>query len=103
MSEVKRMKIDETVAVFDNFVIEETLAEFSDTKRVCIKGKFSGGDNEEKVAVVILEKTPFDEKTNKFILSSSTSTESVIDNDIYKTYTSYPSNEYNGKHTACSM
>ena len=89
----KQERIDSQETRFDGFQTKRVLMENAQRKIICVEGAFSG---REEPAVVILEKTPLTETTAKEILCNKTSTQCILDNDIYGTFHLYPDPQVNG-------
>ena len=85
---------DETTSLFDEFVTEEILSEYSERKMACVLGKLKDKSGE---AVVILEKMPFNSADISSILHQNTAALNTMDNDVYKNYYLYPSTKCNGR------
>jgi len=58
---------------------------------ILFTGKFENSDHD---AVVLLEKTPFSEKTLSQMLSAETSLVKEFNNDIYSQYTCHPQSNF---------
>ena len=108
------------VGVFENFTITKVLNENARSKMICLLGRFENNhmvmvpeagepDNEmdnDKQAVVILEKTPIPEDVASKILSKESGTTLDLKNDVYHLYQTFPPKELNGiyiLHKGCSI
>ena len=78
---------------FEEFRTTRVLNEDPRSKAMFIEGRFADDD---KKAVVILEKTPFSEDTMKKILTGKSDVKVNIQNDIYNTLDLYPPSIHNG-------
>ncbi|XP_049774512.1 m7GpppX diphosphatase [Schistocerca cancellata] len=86
---------DESIS-FGDFKLSRVINENSQRKSVCVEGTFAG---KEGIAVVLLEKRPFNEQSINGILSSHSSLKQEFINDVYASYTCLPSVQFNGIKT----
>lgn len=77
-----------------NFRVLKVLKECSHTKSLVVEGRFVG---DERPAIIIVEKMPFDTRDIDKLLSSCTRLELKFRNNIYANYHAYPQNGFNGK------
>ena len=84
---------NEKLKTLEGFEIVKILNESAKTKSVFVQGRFEGSDD---AAVVILEKTAFDEKSLPDILSKDSNLVNTLKNDIYGTYKLMAKPEVNG-------
>ena len=75
----------------NGFSIQKTLSQNLMQKRVTIHAKVGEDD-----AVVMLEKTPFDQVHMEKYLSAETTLKNTLKNDIYGTYEAFPPPVENG-------
>ena len=64
-----------------DFKLTKVLNDLSDTKKIFLQGTF--GDDNDQVAIVILEKLPFNLEAVEKLLRASSSLRTVFKNDIY--------------------
>lgn len=91
MESTKRKRDDEadnddlnTCMPYKDFKVFQTINKNTQSKTVCICGKFES--KAEETAVVLLEKLPFTDSEVTKILSDSTLAKPVLQNDIYSTF-----------------
>lgn len=100
----KKIKIDHENenGVNDNnlelkhFIPEKVLRNNTNTKTVCIQGKFR---DKSGVAIIVLEKNAFKEEelNNSGYFSSETVLKTYFQNDIYGNYACFPKSSINGE------
>ena len=108
MSEEKKRKLEKDVAaqlvkkddddesgMFNLFRIVRILNENPQQKTIYVHGKFDGQDGE---ALVILEKSPFNEGILQKLFEDGTQVKLTLNNDIYKTFEMYTKPELNGSN-----
>ena len=80
--------------LFKDFEVVKVLNENSHSKMICVEGRYSG---KEDSAVVLLEKTPFDEAVARQMLNDKAEVTTGFHNDIYRAAQMYPATNLNGK------
>ena len=95
---VKRQNIGNGSAeyLFKDFEVVRVLNENSHSKMICVEGRYSG---KEEPAIVLLEKTPFDEDTTREILNEEAKVTTNFHNDIYRAAQMYPNPSLNGNYS----
>ncbi|XP_067007715.2 m7GpppX diphosphatase isoform X2 [Anabrus simplex] len=91
-SECRTDSIHSSLSDFSSFELQRVLNENAQRKTVFIQGSFKERKGQ---AIVILEKTPFDEKSIDGILSANSRLKRDFSNDIYGNYECYPEIQFN--------
>ncbi|KAM3968590.1 decapping enzyme, scavenger [Aphomia sociella] len=102
----KKIKIDhyndngvtDNIIQLEEFIPEKILRNNTNTKTVCVQGKFR---EKSGIAIVILEKNVFKEEelNDKGYFSSETELNTYFQNDIYGNYVCFPKSSINGVKT----
>lgn len=79
-----------------DFTVEKTLYNNTLKKSACLQAKYK---NQDGVALIILEKSPFKEEDfgKSGYLSSDTGVRTLFENDVYASYECFPRSSLNGK------
>lgn len=81
---------NECRSLFDNFRAVSILNQDAQQKTIYLHGKTHEKHGEEGDAVLIMERTPFSEKTLRDVMSPETSLSIILKNDLYTSMTLYP-------------
>ena len=79
---------------FKDFSVIKILSQSAQNKSIFVHGRFGNNDRD---AILILEKTPFSEKSVVDMLKAKIKVTQGMHNDIYKTMELFPSPEHAGK------
>ncbi|GFS28955.1 m7GpppX diphosphatase [Nephila pilipes] len=90
---VEKKTKEDIASSLKNFQVLKILKECLTTKSVVIEGRFNG---DERSAIVIVEKLPFDMRDISQLFTSDSRLELKFWNNIYGNYHVYPQNGFNG-------
>lgn len=99
-SEEKQQDVHSNIKDLSTFKVDKILNNNTKAKLVCLQGTFSNADG---AALVLLEKTAFEEenlKSDSQYFSSSSCLKKIFHNDIYGNYEYYPDIQLNCKYSS---
>ncbi|KAF8782957.1 m7GpppX diphosphatase-like [Argiope bruennichi] len=90
---IAKKSIEDNMGSLKSFQVVKILKECLSTKSIVVEGRFDGDD---KPAIIVLEKTPFDIRDISQLFTSDSRLELKFWNNIYGNYHVYPQTGFNG-------